>query len=92
LLLDLQHVTALSDERDQWQRRIAQAWRDGYEAGEQTHAEDYGRGVIDGATCRKRAEQDLVEWARLEVARWGPAGRARFGDRRPGDYPGRGAA
>jgi hypothetical protein len=26
----------------------------------------------------------------LEILRWGPGGRTRFGDRRPGDYPGQG--
>ena len=31
---------------------------------------------------------DLAE---LEARRWGPGGRAHFGDPRPGDFPGRGA-
>ncbi len=52
-----------------------------------------------------RAEADMAErWARiaapvgrgvghaeLEERRWGPGGRARFADPRPGDFPGRGA-
>jgi hypothetical protein len=29
--------------------------------------------------------------AELEERRWGPGGRPRFGDPRPGDFPGRGA-
>jgi len=29
--------------------------------------------------------------AELEERRWGPGGRARFADPRPGDFPGRGA-
>lgn len=88
----LRVVMSLSDERDQWQARIAQAWRDGHAAGELARAGDYRRGLVDGAAARKRAEHDLVEFARLELARWGPGGRAHFGDPRPGDYPGRGEA
>jgi hypothetical protein len=32
-----------------------------------------------------------ISHAELEQRRWGPGGRARFADRRPGDFPGRGA-
>lgn len=84
----LRHVLALSDERDQWERLIEQAWRDGYRAAEQAHADDYSAGVTDGVLARKRAQHDIVEMARTDVAQWGPAGREHFGEPRPGDYPG----
>ena len=32
-----------------------------------------------------------IGYAELEERRWGPGGRARFADQRPGDFPGRGA-
>jgi hypothetical protein len=32
-----------------------------------------------------------ISHAELEERRWGPGGRARFADPRPGDFPGRGA-
>ena len=32
-----------------------------------------------------------ISHAELEERRWGPGGRAHFADRRPGDFPGRGA-
>lgn len=86
----LRVVMSLSDERDMWQRRVAEAFRDGYAAAEHQHGGDYGRGLVDGAAVRKRAEHDLVEFARLELLRWGPGGREHFGDPRPGDFPGRG--
>ena len=83
-------VLNLSDERDQWRRLAWQLWRDGHQAAELAHADDYARGLVDGATVRKRAEHDLVEFARLELLRWGEGGREHFGDPRPGDFPGRG--
>ena len=90
-MLDLaQLVIALSDERDEWRRFAWQLWREGFEAAELARADDYARGLADGAYCRKRAQQDLVEAARLDRLRWGDAGRAHFGDPRPGDFPGRG--
>ena len=83
-------ILTISDERDKWRRFAWQLWRDGFEAAEQAHADDYARGLADGAYCRKRAQQDLAEQARLELLRWGDAGREHFGDPRPGDFPGRG--
>ena len=83
-------LLALSNERDQWQARIQQAWEDGYAAAERAHADDYRRGQINGALARKRAQHDIVELARLDVARWGPDGREHYADPRPGDYEGTG--
>jgi hypothetical protein len=85
-------VLNLSDERDQWRRLAWQLWADGYAAAELARADDYARGLADGAYCRKRAQQDLVEAARLDLLRWGDAGREHFGDPRPGDFPGRGVS
>jgi hypothetical protein len=83
-------VLSLSDERDQWRRLAWDLWADGYAAAELARAGDYARGLADGAYCRKRAQQDLVEAARLELLRWGDGGREHFSDPRPGDFPGRG--
>ena len=83
-------IIRISDERDQWIRFAWELWHDGHRAAEFAHADDYARGLVDGAYCRKRAQQDLVEYARLERLRWGDAGREHFGDPRPGDFPGRG--
>lgn len=84
----LRAFLALSDERDLHLRRILAAWREGYRVGGLAHADDYARGLVDGALARKRAEHDLVELARLDIARWGPDGRERFADPRPGEYTG----
>lgn len=81
-------LLALSDERDLWQRRITQAYREGFAAAERAHANDYRNGHHDGILGRKRFEHEWVEEARLELARWGPGGPEHFGDPRPGDYRG----
>lgn len=73
---------SLSDERDTWQQRIAQAWRDGRAAAEQ-----------DAVTeSLARIWPDPGHVTDLERARWGPGGRAHFADPRPGDFPGRGVS
>jgi hypothetical protein len=84
----LRRLLERSDERDAFLRRILAAWRGGFRAGELAHASDYERGFHDGAMALKRAEHDLVEMARLDIARWGPRGREHFGDPRPGGYRG----
>jgi hypothetical protein len=88
---------ALSDERDTWMRRLGDEYRLGWKIG-------YATGVEEGRR-REAAERDRawnliarpvsrggVTHAETERRRWGPGGRLRFGDPRPGDYPGRGAA
>ena len=87
-----QQLMILSDERDQWERLIEQAFRMGYAVGLGARNEAYDSGTVDGTTYRKRAEHAVIELAALEMLRWGPAGRARFGAPRPGDFTGRGAA
>jgi hypothetical protein len=73
------------------------AWREGFAFG-------YERGVDDGRR-QAEAEQERawyaavhpiaiggVPFAVLELRRWGPGGRPRAGDPRPGDYPGQDGA
>jgi len=79
----------VSDLLDASLRLRLAAFREGYQAAELAHADDYRRGLIDGALARKRAQHDLVELARLDALRWGPGGREHFGDPRPGDFQGR---
>ena len=68
--------------RHQVAREMAAA---GYERG---HAAGYLQAVAD----IKAVQHGLVLDAELEARRWGPGGRAHFGDPRPGDFPGRGRA
>jgi hypothetical protein len=83
----------LSDERDQWLRRLLDAERIAYLLG---HADGYRDGYERGARLIEASWPSVVSrlsgstLAELEVRRWGPGGRAHFGDPRPGDY--RGAA
>ncbi len=82
-------VLAISDERDLWHQRGLSAERDGYRRG---HAEGYAVGYTAGTEAAmryiKRINGLLVDSVKLEAARWGPKGRAGFGQPRPGDYPG----
>jgi hypothetical protein len=74
-------VIALSDERDQWARLMLESWRDGYAA------------ALDSAVNESLARvwPDPRYVSEIERARWGPGGRARFADHRPGDFRGRGS-
>jgi hypothetical protein len=92
-------LIALSDERDQWERMVRQAYRDGYRAAERDRADDYSRGLVDGVLGHKRAQHDCIRaltggtdrvdlWQEQQAKTWGPAGREHFGDPRPDDYPG----
>jgi hypothetical protein len=56
-----------------------------YEAG---HAAGYRRAIGD----LKRAQRGVVRDLRTYLARWDGRARERFGDPRPGDFPGYGAA
>jgi hypothetical protein len=73
-------------------RRELAAWKDGYRHGQASREDDYERGFHDGVIALKRAQHDVVALARLEHERWGPGGRKRFGQPRPGDFPGRDGA
>ncbi len=90
-------LLAWSDALDASLRLRLAAYRDGY-------AHGYERGVDDGRR-QAEAEQERAWYAathpiaiggipydELERRRYGPGGRKRAGDPRPGDYPGNGAA
>ena len=66
----------LSDERDQWLRRVHGAYREGWDACLVALAD-----AIGGRITPPRPTA-------LEILRWGPAGREHFGDARPGDFLG----
>lgn len=89
----LADVLRISDERDQWLRRLLNAERAAYVLG---RADGYRIGYERGARLMEASWPAVVArlsgptFAELEVLRWGPKGRAHFGDPRPGDY--RGAA
>lgn len=90
---------ALSDERDKWQHRLTAEYRLGYALGhaigveEGRRAETAGRDAAWNAIARPIARGAYeLSHAEIEELRWGPGGREHFGDPRPGDYPGRGAA
>lgn len=85
---DVPALLALSDERDLWMARLLAAERAAYRLG-------YYDGFRDGGEelwARRRAAPPIViagpTFAELERRRWGPGGRERFGDPRPGDFPG----
>lgn len=66
----------------------------------QWSAEAYSRGRADGIEAGrlaviaelKTADRAVRAALELEIRRWGPGGRAQFGDPRPGDYVGTGRA
>ena len=82
-------VLALSAERDAWLARLLAAERAAYLRG-------YHQGFRDGGEelyARRRALPPAAcpggpSLAELERLRWGPGGRQRFGDPRPGDRKG----
>jgi hypothetical protein len=59
----------------------------------ETGAREYVRGLADGylraVADIKALQAGMVLDAELEGLRWGPGGRAHFGDLRPGDFLGR---
>jgi phosphosulfolactate phosphohydrolase-like enzyme len=90
---DIAALLALSDERDQWERRLLAAERAGWQAAGRAHADGYHAGYIDGLLRRKHLEHDAVEAAKLYARRWTLRGEQRtretFGEPHPGDYQGR---
>jgi hypothetical protein len=75
----------LVEVEERYRRQIG---REMYAAGrrdaEAEMAERWNR--IAGPVSRARDHGGIEE---IEVRRWGPGGRAHFGDPRPGDFPGR---
>lgn len=81
----------LSDERDQWTRRLLDGERAAFLAGA---AAGYRAGYERGARVLEAQWPQIVKplqgptVAELERLRWGPGGREHFADPRPGDrYP-----
>ena len=66
----------LSDERDQWLRRVHAAYREGWDACHDAFAEAIAIRINPARPTP------------LEILRWGPGGREHFGDPRPGDFLG----
>jgi hypothetical protein len=85
---DARRLLEESDERDSWLRRVLEAERRGYDRGVSSMADEYAHGWADGILARKRAEHEIVDEIRLEIARWGPGGREHFADPRPDDFRG----
>lgn len=87
----IQNVLALSDERDTWTRRIEAAARDAYMEG---YAEGRRVGYLHGVREMETTWPPVVQglpgptYAELELLRYPPAGRARFGESVASDrYP-----
>lgn len=76
-----------SNERERWESRNWKFWHEGYAAALFDHRDDYNRGYLDGVLDRKHQWHNVVEAARIDVARWGPLGREHFADHRPEDRP-----
>ena len=80
-------VLALSDERDQWERRLQAEGRAAYQAGYEDALRD-----ADRTWAREPLHAPMLldepSLAELELRRYGPEGREHFGDPRPGDYTG----
>jgi hypothetical protein len=83
---DVSAVLALSDERDQHERRLLaaerRAYADGYRDGHQDAVREADRVWSSLPPARLTFAPCVHE---LEERRWGPPGREHAGDRRPGD-------
>jgi hypothetical protein len=82
-------ILELSDERDIWAQRVLDAERAGYARG---YADGDRDGYERGARLLETGWRSIAPvpgeptHAELEIRRWGPGGRKRFGDPRPGDF------
>lgn len=70
--------------RESYQAGLEAGYKAGYEAGARQREADHA------AWWRERGRHlaERPTQAELEERRWGPGGRAHYGDPRPGDYPG----
>jgi hypothetical protein len=96
---EVERLLALSDERDHWQRAGRARERYAYERGHRDGWEAGRRALLgELAEAERCLYQRLApilmspDHAELEARRWGPGGRAHFGDPRPSDFPGRATA
>ena len=88
-------IAALIDPAAEWKYRRALC-REAYDTGHADGWEAGRRALLDELAEAQRiacgpatAALASPAHADLESRRWGPGGRARFGDPRPGDFPGR---
>lgn len=81
-------LLALSNERDQWEKREDAAYRAGYAAGLELADAAYRTGLADALLAIKRINRGLVGDLKSHLAMWGGRPRGRFADPQPGDYPG----
>lgn len=80
----------ISDERDLWLDRLHAAERAAYERGyTDGDTAGYARGARLMEATAPVLDPAAPSLTELERRRWGPGGRQRFGDPRPGDFPGR---
>ena len=86
-----QAVLDLSDERDLWMRRIAQAWQEGFAAGRAAgYLAGYAQAVADWkVTAAGMTQLGGESFAETERRRYGPGGRKTFSRPRSGDFKGR---
>ena len=78
----------LAEAETAYRRQLA---REMYQAGQRA---GYRQADADQAAAWAKVTRPVthgISYAELEERRWGPGGRARFADPRPGDFPGRGA-
>jgi hypothetical protein len=82
----------LSEAKTAYRQRLA---REMYQAGQRAGFQaGYRQAAADQAARWAEITRPVthgISHAELEERRWGPGGRARFADPRPGDFPGRGA-
>lgn len=84
-LVEAETAYRLQLARESYQAGLQDGYKAGYEAGARQREADHD--AWWRASGRHIAERPTQ--AELEERRWGPGGRAHYGDPRPGDYPGR---
>lgn len=90
-------VLALSDERDAWLARVYAAEQAGYQRGlelgrEQGYLYALNEEAIERGRIGAPFRRPGPGFRELERRRWGPKGRAHYGDPQPGDYQGKAAS
>jgi len=88
----LEHLDTVEKTRQIYLGMARDAYQRGHDAGFRAGYEAAGRDL--DALWAKVAAPVVIrrpDQAELELRRWGPGGRARFSEPRPGDYPGLGA-
>lgn len=89
--LDAALARKLAAELAGYRRGFADGQADGYRRGRQDEADQWFMSLAPARLAAWRAARS-PGYAELERRRWGPGGREHFGDPRPGDFPGTGAA